>query len=160
MSTAKRGSFLDSLNADERKALIACCTSLSFASGQILISEGGEAGTMLFLAKGTARVIRGNVEIDNVGSGAVIGEMALIDPAPRSASVIASSGGTAYQLESGRFQEMLAAGDATAVRMLGLLTEVMCDRLGNITAQVEQEVLKPPEESGFRALWRRIRGAL
>jgi CRP-like cAMP-binding protein len=58
----------------------------------LVIIEQGEAGTDLYLmVEGTARVERDGVVIGKVVENSVIGEMALIDNEPRSATVIAET---------------------------------------------------------------------
>lgn len=65
------------------------------AAGQWLVREGDPADTLLVLRSGEAQVFKrsaGGAEhaINRIGAGDCIGEMALIDPAPRSASVRAA----------------------------------------------------------------------
>jgi CRP-like cAMP-binding protein len=58
----------------------------------LVIIEQGEVGTDLYLiVEGTARVERDGAVIGEAGEDSVIGEMALIDHQPRSATVIAET---------------------------------------------------------------------
>lgn len=58
----------------------------------LVIIEQGEVGSNLYLiVEGTARVERDGEIVGEVGENDVIGEMALIDNQPRSATVIAQT---------------------------------------------------------------------
>ncbi len=58
----------------------------------LVIIEQGEIGRDLYLlVEGTARVERDGVVIGDVGKSSVIGEMALIDNYPRSATIFAQT---------------------------------------------------------------------
>jgi CRP-like cAMP-binding protein len=59
--------------------------------GRELISEGDVGHEAFVVVDGTAAVTRGGEAVAEVGPGAVVGEMALIDRAPRNASVTATS---------------------------------------------------------------------
>jgi CRP-like cAMP-binding protein len=59
--------------------------------GRELITEGDVGHETFVIVEGTARVTRGGETVADVGPGAVVGEMALIDRAPRNASVTATS---------------------------------------------------------------------
>ena len=61
----------------------------SIAAG-LPIFLAGEAGQVMFvLIEGHADILVGDVVVESAWPGAIFGEMALIDSAPRSASVIA-----------------------------------------------------------------------
>ena len=160
MAERKQQTFLDSLSDVERSSLLERSTIRRFKAGEILMVEGSIGDSMLVVAKGELDVSRGDINLAHLKSGSVVGEMALLDPAPRSASVIATSAGKAYELERNTFTSMLIAGDPNALALLRLLTETVCDRLGRVNKMVQDEVIKPKSEGGFKGLWNRIRSAL
>jgi CRP-like cAMP-binding protein len=59
--------------------------------GRELMVEGDVGHEAFVVVEGTARVTRAGETVTDVGPGAVVGEMALIDRAPRNATVTASS---------------------------------------------------------------------
>jgi CRP-like cAMP-binding protein len=59
--------------------------------GRELITEGDVGHEAFIIVEGTATVTRGGEEIVAIGPGYVFGEMALIDRAPRNATVTATS---------------------------------------------------------------------
>jgi CRP/FNR family transcriptional regulator, cyclic AMP receptor protein len=78
---------------DDDLALLAADTRwVDHAAGQDLVRQGEPADTLLLIAQGQAQVLlRGDSgrahEINRLGPGDSIGEMALFDPEPRSATV-------------------------------------------------------------------------
>lgn len=64
---------------------------ITVEEGRELITEGDVGHEAFVIVDGTASVTRDGKRIADIGPGAVFGEMALIDRAPRNASVIATS---------------------------------------------------------------------
>ena len=59
------------------------------AAGETIIAVGGPAKEMFLLKKGRVEVRVNDKKVDEFGPGGIFGEMALIDQAPRSATVVA-----------------------------------------------------------------------
>src|SRR5262249_17650786 len=59
------------------------------AGADILVVDGSPAKEMYLLRKGRARVHRDGHELEEIEEGGIFGEMALIDQAPRDATVTA-----------------------------------------------------------------------
>ncbi len=62
---------------------------ISVAEGTVLFREGGMAEFMYVLLEGTVDIVVGGTVIESAAGGTVLGEMAIIDGAPRSATAIA-----------------------------------------------------------------------
>jgi CRP-like cAMP-binding protein len=94
-----------------------------FAVGDILIRQG-EAGTHCYAIRSgevlvSATTSAGStVVLGRRGAGAVIGEMAALDPAPRSATVTARTDLVAVMLTAGELEELLLDQPALAVAEL------------------------------------------
>ena len=63
----------------------------ALAAGQILFREGDVGDLMYVLMSGTAQIIVSNKVVEFAEAGAIVGEMAMIDEGPRSATVKAMS---------------------------------------------------------------------
>lgn len=63
----------------------------SFKPGQTLIEEGQLGREAFIILKGVATVQRGGKKIASVGAGSMVGELALLDNGPRTASVVCST---------------------------------------------------------------------
>jgi CRP-like cAMP-binding protein len=69
--------------------LAALVTEIRSRAGQLIISKGDAGDCLYIIAGGTVRVHDGTSTINHLGVGDVFGEMALLEPEPRSASVTA-----------------------------------------------------------------------
>ena len=61
----------------------------SLKPGETLFSEGDPALCMYVVRSGTVRVTSGSTALEEIGAGSILGEMALIEDTPRSATVTA-----------------------------------------------------------------------
>ncbi|MEL6179031.1 MAG: cyclic nucleotide-binding domain-containing protein, partial [Myxococcota bacterium] len=98
------------LDADEVAQMLRICTIETAAPGEVLFAEGEAAKSMLILEHGEVTVTKHNrgglVQIANLGDGSVIGEMALIAGAPRSATVKAVAETRFYRLDGRHFDAL------------------------------------------------------
>lgn len=61
----------------------------SFTPGQVIFREGEPGSSLYIVAEGQIDIARGERILETVGPGGILGELALIDDKPRSASAIA-----------------------------------------------------------------------
>ncbi len=82
------------------QALAELAGEAEFGDGDAIVLQG-QVGTGLFvIVAGAARVVRGGEELDRLGPGAYLGELAVIDRMPRMASVFAVGPTTCLALAS------------------------------------------------------------
>lgn len=60
-----------------------------FAPGQAIFREGEPGDSLYIVAEGQVDIVLGERTLETVGPGGILGELALIDDKPRSASAIA-----------------------------------------------------------------------
>jgi CRP/FNR family cyclic AMP-dependent transcriptional regulator len=77
-----------------------------FAPGELLMAEGAEEDWMYVVLEGEIDVTRADRHI-RMGPGSTVGEMEVLDPQPRSATVTAVSQVRAFRLEKAAFDELL-----------------------------------------------------
>lgn len=150
--------LLDQLDAAERQALLAGAHTLRFRAGDTLLREGAHGSSMIVLGKGSVDVKRGDRVIATLGPGAAIGEMALLDPAPRSATVWARTEGEAWELSRDQLIGMAERAEPVAAKVLQALTALVCSRLGAVNGMVQDAVVKPKNENVWNRLWKSVSG--
>ena len=90
-----RVDLFSGLPKKDLKDLATYCREGKFSPGSVLISQGEQGLGLFILTKGTVRITRKNSPdgaeevLGTAGAGDVIGEMALLDDMPRSATVTA-----------------------------------------------------------------------
>ena len=94
-------------------------------AGQAVISKGDLGDSMYVIISGRMRVHDEEETIRELGEREIFGELALLDPEPRSASVTAVSDGRLFRLDRETFSQLMA-GNIEIVR--GVL-HVLCERL-------------------------------
>jgi CRP/FNR family cyclic AMP-dependent transcriptional regulator len=111
------------LNKKYVKGLAAVCAEREFKKGDYLMKQG-EGGVGLFIiVSGSVRVVKADssgkeVEVGHNGEGDIMGEMAVLDGAPRSASVIAEMPTTCLILASWEFNSFLKVHPEVALDVL------------------------------------------
>ena len=97
---ARSDSFVDTLatvplfSACSKKELQLVAKSadrVTCAPGTAVVTEGAAGSEFFVILDGRARVVRHGREVANLGPGGFFGDLALLDRAPRNASVIADS---------------------------------------------------------------------
>lgn len=113
ISSQLRKSFLFRGLPDDALTAVAQKVSIrNLAEGDVLMRKG-EAGDSLFMINdGWFKIVAqdasgGELIINRTGPGETIGEMALLDEAPRSATVVAISPAKVFELKKDAFQEIL-----------------------------------------------------
>jgi len=134
------------LGGDDQAICAAKMQELRFAKGQILFRQG-DVGTRLYLmAKGQVRLAiasksgRG-LSFQIAVAGDPIGEIAILDGGPRSATATTLTPVTAYTLDRSVFQELWSARPGIANAIIAFL----CRRLRKASDRLEATALYPME---------------
>lgn len=80
---------------------------IAFPAGSLIFQFGQPGKNMYMVIEGEVEMIVGNKVVDTVGSGAFIGEMALIDDSPRSASARAKSDVRVFPIDAEKFESLV-----------------------------------------------------
>ena len=113
--------FFSDLGGEERSALVRACTPREWAAGQTVFAEGDPGNALYFIIRGTVEIRRAGKRLATLGVGAFVGEMAVLDGQPRSASVVALTDLTLYELRREHFLAALARSpQLTAHLLVGL----------------------------------------
>ena len=123
-----RVDLFSTLDKKELQMLAKSCQERSYKAGTTILPQG-DAGAGLYVIKsGKVRIMqavdpdRAEVELDTEGPGGVLGEMALLDDMPRSASVVAEEDVTALLLPVWEFRTVLRSHPDIALKLLAVLS--------------------------------------
>jgi CRP-like cAMP-binding protein len=89
--------------------------------GEILFEKGDKAIAVYVVKSGTLEIFDGEIVYEAVGPGDLIGEMALIDEAPRSASIRAVTESEIIPIDAKRFITMVERTPTFAIRVMRVL---------------------------------------
>ena len=76
---------------------------VTLKSGQVLFKKGDPAHSMYVVLSGEVRIGDDNVTFEQVSAGSIVGEMALIDSAPRNATAVAITDATLIAVSQKQF---------------------------------------------------------
>ena len=79
-----------------------------YNTGDTIMNQGGEGDGMIVITRGSVKVSIGDIVVDIMGRGSVIGEMAVLAGVPRTANVVADSSVTALWLTTESMQGIMA----------------------------------------------------
>lgn len=111
------------------------------APGNVLFHEGESGSFMCVVIEGAAEIFKqdsdaGNKRICEIGAGKTVGEMALIDGEPRSATCVLSQPTTLSILTRDNFHRVLKEHPALGVKMLMKIVTLTSRRLRMVSGQL------------------------
>lgn len=92
-------------------------------AGQPLFSEGEEGHRMFVLTTGSAEIVVNNRVVEQLQHGNIVGEMGLVSPGPRSATVIATSDCEFVAIDERRFLYLVQQAPFFATQVMRVLAE-------------------------------------
>jgi CRP/FNR family transcriptional regulator, cyclic AMP receptor protein len=133
---------LVSLTPEEARRVVSYMRLVSFSPGTLVYREGdaGHAGTMLLILEGEVSVEAGPgepVAVSVIGPGSIIGEMALIDGAPRSVSCTAVTAVRAAGISRVGLGSLLEEQPRVAARLMVGLSQRIAERLRALGQQIQ-----------------------
>lgn len=110
---------LESYTAEDLDLLAHISTLRSFQGREALMTEGTSGDSCYLLLSGVVDVVRSSVPtpIAALGAGSIVGQLALIDRAPRSASVIARTDVMALEIRGAAFANLVKRTSPLALRL-------------------------------------------
>ncbi len=112
---------------------------LSVEPGQEVVREGDDGDALYIVLEGTVRVHKGEVNLVGLAPGAHFGEMALIDTAPRSASVTAASRGKLLMITRENFFSIIKAEPRMANKLLWSFLQELSTRLRTTNEELSED---------------------
>lgn len=123
-------SLFDSFNVDELKLLAQHMSYIQLQRGEFLFVEGDKGDFMGFVVLGVLEVLKKsatgeNVIIARLAKGSSIGEMALIDKSPRSATVVSRQPTTMITLTSKGFDRLTEESPLTGLKIIQKIARLL-----------------------------------
>ncbi|MBL8429179.1 MAG: cyclic nucleotide-binding domain-containing protein [Dechloromonas sp.] len=107
-------------------------TIIQVPAGAALFSENEDGNMMYVLTTGSAEVIVNNRVVESLEHGSIVGEMGLVSPGPRSASVLAVNDCEFVEVDEKRFQFLVQQTPFFATQVM----RVMAERLRKVNQLV------------------------
>ncbi len=129
------------LDAARLEPILRISQRASFSPGARVVRQGEAADSAFILESGTVEVITtlpggGQLTVAELGPGSILGEMALLENAVRSATVIARTASSGCFIERETFRMLLAQRDDTAFEIQHRITRTLCRRLCDLNARI------------------------
>lgn len=123
--TLKAIPLFSSLSDGELEMLVSLFNERSFVAGHVIAKEGRPGFGFFVIESGSAKVTVRGQERTTLGPGSYFGEIALLDPGPRAATVIAETPVVAHMLSAAEFRPLVQEHPAIAWALLEGLAEIL-----------------------------------
>lgn len=101
----------------------------SYNPGESIVAEGSLGDALFLILSGQVAVHRGPQTFATLGGGEFFGEMSLVEPAPRSASVTAMSATFLFRLPHDNLRALIVEDANAASILLVQVVKTLSDRL-------------------------------
>lgn len=108
-------SIIDLLSSNSRLVKI--------AAGELIFAQGDRGDVMYVVAEGQAQILIDGKAVETVVAGGTLGEMALIDSGPRSASAIAKTECLLVPLDERGFRDLVSRQPEFALLVMRILVQ-------------------------------------
>lgn len=107
---------------EDLDALAALADLVSVPSGTVLVSEGGRGTEVFLIVEGEVRITLGEEAVATLKAGDFVGEMALLDRGPRSATATTVSDTRLLVFDPRAFDRMVESHQPLTRRLLTQIT--------------------------------------
>jgi len=96
--------------------------AVTFEAGRELFKKGDPGHDLYVVKSGEIQIVDGNHVLETVSTGGIIGEMALVDGGPRSATARAVTESVVIPIDERRFLFLVQQTPFFAIRMMRLMS--------------------------------------
>lgn len=97
--------------------------TITVKAGEALFRKDEPSDGFYILMSGSLRIANGNIVYEDLAPGGMVGEMALIDRSPRSATVTALVDSEVVKLDQRRFLFLVQQTPYFSIRVMSVLTQ-------------------------------------
>lgn len=135
-------------------AVIAVLKVRHFGAAETVFQQGDRGDTMVIVSSGHLRVELDDTHgahrtVGSIGPGEVVGEMAVLDPAPRACSVTAVSETIVYELSRAGLQQLRQTCPHASATITSAVIGDLTRRLRQINKQIDT-LLNPRTSGAFK----------
>ena len=107
---------------------------IKLQAGTVICREKDEGDSMIVIVSGEVTVAKSTAQGDDqvlatLKAPTVVGEMAILDGSPRSATVTSTGNGDGYRIDRQEFELLRANGNVAAYKVIRNLGRMLCERL-------------------------------
>jgi CRP-like cAMP-binding protein len=113
--------FFEDVDTEERRRILELSTPREVVAGDLLVDQGDAAVECFLVLEGRLAVYVRGEYVASVGAGSMVGEMALVDHRPRTASVVAETAARLLAFRTKEFRQLLDEMPRASERILAEL---------------------------------------
>lgn len=114
-------SLFSGLSKKDLELVAGAGAEVSVAEGAVILEQGGGGRSAYVILSGEFVVRRNGRKVATLGPGAIVGELALVDDQPRSATVVCTVPARVLEVTSGQFRAVLDEVPALAHKLMSAL---------------------------------------
>ncbi len=132
----ERHPLLVKLPADQLARIAEAGEVESYNAGEDVVDDGSLGDALFLILSGQVAVHRGPQTFATLSSGEFFGEMSLVEPAPRSATVTAMQATFLFRLPHDSLRQLISNEPAAANVLLVQIVKTLSDRLRRANAML------------------------
>jgi uncharacterized membrane protein len=148
----EKTSVFEGLSAEDLRLLAGRVVERGFHAGDVIFSQGDASNSMYVVAEGQLNIFlpgegSRRISLKDVGPGEFFGELALFDDLPRSASVLAATDCTLFELSRGTLEDYLEHRPSAAHALLRMMTQrlratnaLLSQKAVNVIAEIDKSL--------------------
>ncbi|MCB9543555.1 MAG: cyclic nucleotide-binding domain-containing protein [Myxococcales bacterium] len=144
----RRVELFRSLDDAELGELLRAITPVDVAAGQCVFREGDASDAAYAIEQGRVEIVTagkaGEVFVAELGPGDVLGELALLDGAPRSATARAKTRVTLFRIDQREFDFLRRNLRPAAYKVIRTISLTLCERLRETNNRLRSMMSDPP----------------
>lgn len=113
--------FFDGFSADDLRRVVELSDEVEVHAGEVLVDQGDPGTHCYVILEGIASVYVRGEHVASSGPGSMVGEMALVDHRPRSATVVGDTDLDLLRFDSTAFAKLLEEMPKASERVMTLL---------------------------------------
>ena len=154
--------LFSSLYLSELKQIAKHLHTVEVKSGEVLFNEGDEGNELFIIKEGSTSIMikvqDGSIkEVAELLPGDFLGEMAIFENSPRSATCIAKEDSTVLKFEENDLFNLMKTASETSIKIMKIMLDIMSERASK-TGKFLKEMVKWGNDASKRAITDKLTG--